>query len=194
MSETPARPSKVLVYGVTGTGKTTLAKHLGERLGLPWYSIDDLTWEPGWVQVPTDVQRARVTAICDTDEWVLDSAYGAWRDVPLAAADLVVCLDFPRWVSLARLLRRTAWRLVTRSRVCNGNRESIREVLSRGSIVVWHFKSFTRKRQRMRHWHAEPNGRKILLLHSPGAVAAWLDGLRREDAGAGVNAAGGEAQ
>jgi adenylate kinase family enzyme len=43
----PARPSKILVYGVTGSGKTTLARQIGERLGLPWHSVDDLTWEPG---------------------------------------------------------------------------------------------------------------------------------------------------
>jgi adenylate kinase family enzyme len=170
-----------LIYGVTGAGKTTLAEQIGKRLGLPWYSVDDLTWEPGWIQVPNEVQRARVALICSKDEWVLDTAYSAWLDIPRAAADLVVCLDFPRWVSLGRLIKRTAVRVVVRTSVCNGNRESIKDVCSKDSIVLWHFKSFRRKRQRMRQWHADGQGVGVLLFRSPGAVTKWLHGLQWED-------------
>jgi adenylate kinase family enzyme len=168
---------RIVVYGITGSGKSTLAARIGERLGLPWHSVDDLTWEPGWVQVPVEVQRQRIAAICAGDRWVLDSAYGSWRDVPLARTDLIVGLDFPRWLSLSRLLRRTVRRMVLRTEICNGNRESLRDVFSSDSIVVWHFASFARKRERMRQWHADPSGPPILLFRSPAAVTRWLDGL-----------------
>ncbi len=171
------RPRRIIVYGVTGSGKSTLAAQIGRRLGIPWHSVDDLMWEPGWVPVPADEQRARIAALCDEAEWVLDSAYGAWLDVPLSRADLVVGLDFPRWVSLTRLLRRTAVRVVRRTEVCNGNRESVRGAISADSIVAWHFRSFARKRDRMRRWHADPSGPPILLLQSPRAVSRWLDTL-----------------
>ncbi|GIF18057.1 adenylate kinase family enzyme [Actinoplanes tereljensis] len=69
---------RILVYGVTGSGKSTLARRLGERLGLPYHSIDDLTWEPGWVPVSDEVQRDRVRAVCAGDGWVIDSAYRCW--------------------------------------------------------------------------------------------------------------------
>jgi adenylate kinase family enzyme len=81
---------RVLVYGVTGSGKSTLARRIAERCVLPCHDVDDLTWEPGWVPVPDEVQRARLTAVCAGDEWVIDSAYGKWLDVPLARTDLVV--------------------------------------------------------------------------------------------------------
>jgi adenylate kinase family enzyme len=168
------RPSRILVYGVTGSGKTTLAELIGVSLGLPWHPVDDLTWEAGWVGVPDDVQRARVIAICERDEWVLDAGYSGWIDVPLSAADLVVGLDFPRWVSLRRLLWRTVKRVVTREPICNGNRESMRQVFSRDSIIAWHFRSFARKRRQMREWAAGPSGDKVLLFRSPAAVARWL--------------------
>jgi ATPase family associated with various cellular activities (AAA) len=51
---------RVLIYGVTGSGKTTLAQRVAERTGLPFHSVDDLTWEPGWVEVPADEQRRRI--------------------------------------------------------------------------------------------------------------------------------------
>ncbi len=171
------RPSRIVVYGVTGSGKPTLAAQIGERLGIAWHSIDDLMWEPGWVPVPAEEQRARITALCDGAEWVIDSAYGAWLDVPLARTDLIVGLDFPRWVSLSRLLRRTAERVVRRTEVCNGNRETVKDILSSDFIVAWHFRSFARKRDRLRLWHADPSGPRVLLFRSPRAVGRWLETL-----------------
>jgi adenylate kinase family enzyme len=36
---------RVLIYGVTGSGKTTLAQKVADRTGLPFHSVDDLTWD-----------------------------------------------------------------------------------------------------------------------------------------------------
>ena len=76
-------PQRILVYGVTGSGKTTFAARLAEKTGLPWHSVDDLTWEPGWVEVPPDEQRRRIGAICSGQQWILDTAYSKWLDVAL---------------------------------------------------------------------------------------------------------------
>jgi adenylate kinase family enzyme len=166
---------RILVYGVTGSGKSTLAARIGRRLGLPYHSVDDLTWEPGWVAVPDEVQRERIAAICATDSWVLDSAYSIWKDLPLTRADLVVGLDFPRWRSLGRLLRRTVRRIVLRTEICNGNRERMRNLfLSTDNLVVWQFQSFGRKRRRMRAWQADPAMPPVVLLRSPAEVERWL--------------------
>ena len=63
-----------------------MARKVAELTGLPWHPVDELTWEPGWVAVPPDEQRRRIAAICAGEQWVLDSAYGTWRDVVLARA------------------------------------------------------------------------------------------------------------
>ena len=55
---------RVPIYGVTGSGKTTLAEKLSKVTSLPWYSVDDMTWEPGWVEVANDEQRRRISEIC----------------------------------------------------------------------------------------------------------------------------------
>src|SRR5262249_31314636 len=139
-------PDRILVYGVTGSGKTTLAARIAERTGLPWHSVDDLTWEPGWGQVTPDEQRRRLTPLCAEERWILDTAYGTWRDVALARVELIVALDYPRWVSLGRLLRRTLLRVVDHRPICNGNTETFRQALGRDSIIAWHFRSFPVKR------------------------------------------------
>jgi adenylate kinase family enzyme len=169
-----------MVYGVTGSGKTTLAKEIAKRSGLPCVLIDDLTWQPGWVPVPPDEQRRIIGEVCARDRWVIDHGYGAWIDLPLARADLIVGLDYPRLLSLARLVRRCVSNVVTRRRLCNGNTESLRNLLTRDSIIGWHFTSFRRKRRRMRAWLVDPDAPAVVLFQRPRDAAAWVKSLARE--------------
>jgi len=168
----------VLIYGVTGSGKTSLAQQVAERTGLPWHSVDDLTWEPGWVEVPPQEQRRRIEGICAGEQWILDAGYSTWLDLVLARVELIVALDYPRWLSLGRLVRRTLLRAAGRRQVCNGNTETFRQAFSRGSIIVWHFQSFARKRARIRAWAADPAGPQVVRLTSAKAARRWLAGLR----------------
>jgi adenylate kinase family enzyme len=167
-------PDRIVVYGVTGSGKSTLAALIAERTGLPYHSADDLSWQPGWVPVPDEEQRRRIAELCAGDRWVLDAAYGKWRDLVLARTELIVGLDYPRWLSLGRLLRRTLTRSVTRTKICNGNVESFRQMFSADSIIRWHFVSFAAKRARIRAWAAESPGPEIVRLTSPREARRWL--------------------
>jgi adenylate kinase family enzyme len=170
-------PDRVVVYGVTGSGKSTLAVRIAERTGLPYHSADDLSWEPGWVPVSDEEQRRRISEVCAGQRWVLDAAYGKWRDIVLARTQLVVGLDYPRWLSLSRLVRRTFVRAVTRKRICNGNVESVRQTFSADSIIRWHFTSFANKRARIRAWAADPAGPAVVRLKSPRETRRWLETL-----------------
>jgi adenylate kinase family enzyme len=169
---------RILVYGVTGAGKSTLARRIGARLGLPYHAMDDLTWEPGWVPVSEAEQRERVRKVCAGDAWVLDAAYAIWTDLVLDRVDLIVGLDLPRRRSLGRLLRRSVLNIVLRRPTCNGNRETFRQTfLDRESLLLFHFQSFPRKRARMRRWQADPAMPETVLLRSPAEVERWLASL-----------------
>ncbi|MEV5716351.1 adenylate kinase [Amycolatopsis mediterranei] len=168
---------RIIVYGVTGSGKSTLAARIAERTGLPYVSADDLTWQPGWVAVPDDEQRRRIAEVCAQERWVLDAAYTKWKDVVLPRTQLIVGLDYPRWLSLGRLVRRTLVRAVTRERICNGNVESVGQMFSTDSIIRWHFSSFARKRARIRAWAVESPGPVVVRLTSPRETRRWLETL-----------------
>ena len=169
--------SRIFLYGVTGSGKSTLAAHLSAVTGIPWQAVDDLTWEPGWGSVPLDEQRRRIAAICERDEWILDAAYSAWLDIPVERVQVIIGLDYARWRSLARLARRTAARLVDGRSICNGNRETLRNVLSRNSLFVFHFRTFAGKRATMREWEAAATGPGVLRLRSPRHARQIFPGL-----------------
>lgn len=91
------------------------------------------------MQRPVAEQRELATELVAGERWVLDSVYGSFRDLVLPRVDVVVGLDYPRWLSLGRLVRRTCRRWWTRTPTCNGNVETLSRIVSRDSIIVWHF-------------------------------------------------------
>lgn len=162
---------------MTGSGKSTAARRIAARTGLTLTLADEITWAPGWVPVPVDEQRRRFAAVVAQDSWVLDTAYGAWLDVVLPRVDLVVGLDYPRWFSLQRVFRRSVMRAIDKKPICNGNTESFRGMVGRDSIIGWHFRSFGRKRARMRAWAAAAEGPAALLFTRSRDLAEWIDTL-----------------
>ena len=172
-------PTRVLFYGVTGTGKSTAAHRYAQITGLPEFSADDdIGWLPDWSVRELDDERAIAGSIAAQDHWVLDSVYGKWSDLVVPRAQLIVALDYPRWVSLTRLLRRTTRRILTKERICNGNTESLRKQLfTADSIILWHFKSFTRKHRTIHRLHADPAKPPVMIFRRPAELAAWFVAL-----------------
>ena len=53
--------------------------------------------------------------------------------MPMSRTELIVGLDYPRWRSLGRLLRRTLMRAVDHRQICNGNTESFGQAFTTAS-------------------------------------------------------------
>ncbi|GJE56459.1 MULTISPECIES: AAA family ATPase [Methylobacterium] len=99
---------RILILGPPGSGKSTLARRLGARHGLPVFHLDQAYWRPGWVAAEPDDFRAEVARIAALPAWVIDGNYTDTISPRLAAADTLIYLDVPAWLSLARILRRIA--------------------------------------------------------------------------------------
>lgn len=115
---------RVLVVGLPCSGKTTLSIGLAARLGIPHIEVDDLHWGPGWTTREDFVPR--VVEATSATEWVADD-WGTTevRDLLWERASTLVWLDPPRRVAQVRAVRRTAWRILRRSRHAGGNRDGL---------------------------------------------------------------------
>lgn len=170
---------RVLIFGVTGSGKSTLAAQLGRHAGIPVCLADEeIGWLPGWVQRDPAEQRRMALERAAAPAWVFDSAYAHYREELAELADLIVCLDYPRLVSLGRLVRRSLRRAFCAEAVCNGNVETWGGLFSRDSILLWHARSFRGKRRQMRFLLATYGPDRVLLFRSPRQTTRWLRGVK----------------
>ncbi len=175
---------RVSVVGGSCTGKTTLARELAARLGVPHVELDALNHLPGWREAPADELRARVEeALAAAPEgWVADGNYhGKIGALVLERADAVVWLDPPYATAVRRVLRRTWRRLVRRTELWNGNGESLRTALSRDSIVWWVLRTHRRYRRTLPARFAEAPGVPVVRLRSAREARRWLEDVALPD-------------
>jgi adenylate kinase family enzyme len=136
---------RVVVVGSSGAGKSWLGSRLAAALDVPFVELDAIHHGPGWTELPAEEMRRRLDVRCPADgAWVVDGNYSAkGGDLVRARADTIVWLDLSRGAVMRQLVPRTLRRVVLRQRLWNGNRESLRDVLSRDrerSILLWAWK------------------------------------------------------
>ena len=142
-----ARPSRIAVHGASGSGKTTLASAIAAQLGVTHIELDGLFHQPGWTERPIDEFRAEVAEVADAPGWVVEGNYRQVRDLVWAGAQVIVVIDLPRWQVMVQLLLRTLTRGATRAELWNGNRESLRNLVSTDAdrnVVLWSWRTHHR--------------------------------------------------
>ena len=170
---------RIAIVGTTGSGKTTLARQIAERLGCHCCELDAINWQPNWTELEADRLVERVGNVVHTDRWIIEGNYASVRPLIWERADTLVWLDYPFPIVFARLLKRTIRRNVTRENLWSGNRESVRRTLSRDSILLWCLKTYGMRRRQYTECVANPDYShlKVLRFRHPREVEDWLNRL-----------------
>jgi adenylate kinase family enzyme len=167
---------RVLVVGSSGAGKTTAARRVADRLGLPFHEMDVLALGPGWSQSPDLVDQVkRITA---EPTWIFDSwGHPAVRDWMWESADTILWLDYPPQLVMRRLIWRSAIRTATRAELFGGNRETVREWL-RPVHPVWSAAATFAERRRYLFDRTTRSAHcRTVRFTSPREFERWLEQL-----------------
>lgn len=170
---------RINVTGTSCSGKTTLARALSERLGVPHVELDALFWGPRWQPHPPEEFRDRLAEALAADRWVADGGYQAARDITWRRVDTVVWLDYPLRTVLARWARRSVRRLASREELWpgTGNRESLSRSIGRESLLWWILRTHRGRRRRTAARLASRPEIRVIRLRSPRETERWLAGI-----------------
>ncbi|MBQ8340037.1 MAG: adenylate kinase [Clostridia bacterium] len=91
---------RIMVIGCPGSGKSTFARALHQKTGVPLYHLDMLYWNADKTTVEKSVFLERLAAVLKKDEWIIDGNFSSTMELRLALCDTVVFLDFPMEVCL----------------------------------------------------------------------------------------------
>lgn len=97
---------RIIIIGCGGAGKSTLARQLGEKTGLPVVHLDKLFWKPGWVEMERDAFDALLRRELAKDKWIMDGNFNRTMPERIARCDTIIYLDFNRVTCLLGVMKR----------------------------------------------------------------------------------------
>jgi adenylate kinase family enzyme len=167
---------RVVVVGIPGAGKSTLARWIAQRYDLPFHELDGFVEGPGWTQLPD--YRERIADMVAGDRWVTDGLLypEGVEQLLLSRADTVVWLDLPRGLVVRRLVRRTLRRgLPPRPVLVNGNKEHLWAVLLPDSPLRTAWRDHASYQERIGAALSATDAR-VVHLRDAAEVVTWTTG------------------
>ena len=98
--------NKILVIGCPGSGKSTFARALGEKINVPVYHLDNLYWNADKTTVESNEFDIRLREVLKNDRWIIDGNFSRTMETRLKHADTVYFLDLPSDVCLESVRNR----------------------------------------------------------------------------------------
>lgn len=173
---------RVNIVGSSGSGKTTFGRQLAKILDVPFIEMDALFWEQDWTAPEDEIFFPKLEKALEGDSWVLDGNYSRTIPIKWQRVQAVVWLDFSFPRILYQAVTRAVSRLFDRRELWpdTGNRETLRALFSRDSIVLYTITSYGRKRARIKQAMTMPINFRIKFhrLRSPAQAKEFLERIR----------------
>ncbi|MBQ8392260.1 MAG: adenylate kinase [Clostridia bacterium] len=91
---------KVIVIGCPGSGKTTFAEKLRDKIGLPLFYLDAIWHKPDRTHISREEYDTRLGEILSLDSWIIEGNYSRTIESRISACDTVFLFDLPVEVCL----------------------------------------------------------------------------------------------
>lgn len=164
---------RIMIIGCGGAGKSTLARQLGEKTGLPVVHLDKLFWKPGWESLSQEEFDLVHQEAISRERWIIDGNFDRTIPQRLSRCDTVLYLDFSRWACLMGVTKRV---LTTYGTVREDMGEGCPERFDLEFLKwVWDFNK--NKRQKNYRLLEEAEGVEVIILKNRREVKRFLASL-----------------
>lgn len=169
---------RIMIVGQPGAGKSTLARNLGERTGLPVVHIDTIHWQPGWVERTRDEKTRLCLEVEAREQWIFEGGHSSTWENRVARAELLVWIDRPApirfWRVMLRTLRQRGQTRADLPENCPEQLGKLGELLS----FMWHSRHSARVKMAQLVM-AAPAGCRVVCLRSDRETQAFLESIER---------------
>ena len=171
--------TRLIVIGVTGVGKSTLAQQLSEKLKLDCIDLDAVYWQPNWTHLSDSEFRARVEEATGAPHWVIAGNYRVVRDICWSRAEAAIWLDYSLWTVFWRLTFRIFRRWWKRELLWGTNYESLWmhfKFWSDDSLWHWLFKTYWKRKREYANLLVQPRYArlKVFCFKTQHETDQWL--------------------
>lgn len=87
--------NRIIVIGCPGSGKSTFARGLCDKTGLPLYYLDMIWHKSDKTNISREEFDLRLSQIINRDKWIIDGNYNRTLDIRLEKCDAVFLFDLP---------------------------------------------------------------------------------------------------
>lgn len=163
---------KIAIVGAPGTGKTTLADKLSEKLNIEATHIDGLHHLENWKIRDKSERDKMILDIVAKDEWIIDGTYSSTLKERFEKSDLIIWLDFSTFAEIKGIMERY---------IKNKGKEKP-EIPGCKEKMDWEFFSYVlkynkEKRNRIVEKLEGIDKNKVLIFKNRKQVNKWLGGL-----------------
>lgn len=97
---------RVLIIGNAGAGKSSFAKKLAEKTGLPLVHLDKLYWHGNWEHLSREEFDTAMQTELEKDAWIIDGNFNRTLPHRLKYCDTVFFFDLPTVTCLWGITKR----------------------------------------------------------------------------------------
>ncbi|TSB45963.1 DNA topology modulation protein FlaR [Alkalicoccobacillus porphyridii] len=105
------RPEKIRIVGSVGSGKTTLAKILSNKVQIPYYELDTVVWKRdssgGDIRRTEQERDNYLSSLLNSTSWIIEGVhFQNWVLHTFDRAQLVIFIDTPYLLRIYRITLR----------------------------------------------------------------------------------------
>lgn len=173
---------RINIIGTSGSGKTTFAKHLSNKLNHQYIEMDSIFWKPNWTESTDQEFFQKLEISLAPKTWVLDGNYQRTEKLKWKYVQTVIWIDYSYKRVMYQALKRAIKRIVTKQEIWpnTNNKETIyKTFFTKDSIIFWTLSTYHKNKKRYESLMKDPSYSHIhfVRLKNPKEAKSFLDSI-----------------